>query len=319
MSTLDYRKGLHNLGDGCHAWLLPDGSWGWSNSGLITGAGSSMMVDTLFDLALTEEMLAGIAPVTDTNPLTTLVNTHSDGDHVFGNQLVAARDVEIIASDAAAELMTQEAVEALANTKKLPGATGDFARHIFSPFDFEGIVATGPDRTFTGETSLDVGGREVCLIQVGPAHTPGDVLVHVPDAQLLYAGDILFVGGTPIAWAGPIDRWVAALDRILDMDVETIVPGHGPISGKSQVSEMREYLVFVQAEARKRFDDGLSADEAIDSIDLGRWATLPEHGRLAQNVLNVYQQLDPDLPRPERLTVLDRIAKLEGFSPESGG
>ncbi|HZZ48827.1 MAG TPA: MBL fold metallo-hydrolase [Pseudonocardia sp.] len=314
MAALDYRKGLHDLGDGCHAWLLPDGSWGWSNSGLITGAGSSLMVDTLFDLALTEEMLVGIAPVTDTNPLTTLVNTHSDGDHVFGNQLLAARDVEIIASEAAAELMTQEAVEALAGTKKLPGATGEFARHIFGPFDFDGIVATGPDRTFSGETSLDVGGREVRLIQVGPAHTPGDVLVHVPDARLLYAGDILFVGGTPIAWAGPIDRWIAALDRILDMDIAAIVPGHGPVSGKPQVSEMREYLVFVRAEARKRFDDGLSADEAIDSIDLGRWADLPEHGRLAQNVLNVYQQLDPELPRPERLTVLDRIAKLEGFS-----
>jgi glyoxylase-like metal-dependent hydrolase (beta-lactamase superfamily II) len=314
MSTLDYRKGLHDLGDGCHAWLLPDGSWGWSNSGLITGAGTSLMVDTLFDLALTEEMLAGITPVTDTNPLATLVNTHSDGDHMFGNQLLAARDVEIVASEAAAELITQEQVDALANLKKLDGPTGDFARHIFAPFDFEGITATAPHRTFSGETSLDVGGREVQLIQVGPAHTPGDVLVHVPDARLLYAGDILFVGGTPIAWAGPIDRWIAALDRILDMDVRTIVPGHGPISGKPQVSEMREYLVFVQAEARKRFDDGLSADEAIESIDLGRWADLPEYGRLAQNVLNVYQQLNPDLPRPERLTVLDRIAKLEGFS-----
>jgi len=76
---------------------------------------------------------------------------------------------------------------------------------------------------------------------------------------------------------------------------------------------MREYLVFVRAEAQKRFQDGLSVDDAIATIELGRWAELPEHGRLAQNVLNVYQQLDPALPRPERLTVLERIAKLEGF------
>jgi cyclase len=313
MSSLDYRKGLHDLGAGCHAWLLPDGSWGWSNSGLITGANTSLLVDTLFDLALTREMLAGIAPVIDTHPIATLVNTHSDGDHVFGNELLAARDVEIVASEAAAELMTQEAVDALARLKKLDGPTGDFARHIFAPFEFEGITATGPHRTFSGETSLDVGGREVRLIQVGPAHTPGDVLVHVPEARLLYAGDILFVGGTPIAWAGPIERWIAALDRILDMDVVTIVPGHGPVSGKPEVAAMREYLVYVYDEARKRFDDGLSVDEAIASIDLGKWTDLPEHGRLAQNVLNVYQQLDPELPRPERLTVLERIAKLEGF------
>ena len=314
MGTHTYGKGLHDLGDGCHAWLLPDGSWGWSNSGLITGSGTSLMVDTLFDLELTREMLDGIRPVTDAHPLATLVNTHSDGDHVFGNELVAARGVEIIASAAAAELMTQDQVEMVVAVKKLPGVTGDFARHIFGPFEFAGITATGPDRTFSGEESLDVGGREVRLIQVGPAHTPGDTLVHVPDARLLYAGDILFVGGTPIAWAGPIDRWIAALDRILDIDVVTILPGHGPISGKDEVSAMREYLVFVEREARKRFEDGLYVDDAISSIDLGKYAELPEHGRLAQNVINVYQQLDPGMDRPNRLTVLSRIAALEGFT-----
>lgn len=318
MSSLDYTKGLHDLGDGCHAWLLPDGSWGWSNSGLVTGSGTSLLVDTLFDLALTREMLAGLAPVTGAHPVATLVNTHSDGDHVFGNQLLAERDVEIVASAAAAELMTQEAVDALAATTTLDGPTGEFARHVFAPFDFAGIVATGPHRTFEGELTLDVGGREVRLVQVGPAHTAGDVLVHVPDARLLYAGDVLFVGGTPIAWAGPIDRWVEALDAILDMDLAAIVPGHGPVSGKREVADMREYLVHVRRQAGRRFDEGLSVDDAIASIDLGRWADAPEHGRLAQNVLSVYQQLDPTMARPERLTVLDRIARLEGFGPDGG-
>jgi glyoxylase-like metal-dependent hydrolase (beta-lactamase superfamily II) len=315
MSTLDYRKGLHDLGQGCHAWLQPDGSWGWSNSGLITGSGTSLMVDTLFDLALTREMLAGIAPALEHHPLGTLVNTHSDPDHVNGNELVAGPGVEIVASAAAAELMTQEALDTVARVKHLDGTIGAFARHIFGPFELDGITATGPDRTFSGEESVDVGGREVRLIQVGPAHTPGDALVHVPDARLLYAGDILFVGGTPIAWAGPIDRWIAALDRILDMDVATIVPGHGPVSGKTEVSVMREYLASVEAQARQRYEDGLDVDDAVASIDLGRFADLPEHGRLAQNVLNVYQQLDPDVPRPDRLTVLTKIAALEGFDP----
>ncbi|SFO04005.1 Glyoxylase, beta-lactamase superfamily II [Pseudonocardia ammonioxydans] len=313
MSTLDYRKGLHDLGQGCHAWLQPDGSWGWSNSGLITGSGTSLLVDTLFDLALTREMLDGFGPVVADHPLRTLVNTHSDPDHTFGNELIAARGVEIVASEAAAELMTQEAADAVTATKRMPGTLGDFARHVFGPFELEGITATGPDRTFTGEESVDVGGREVRLIQVGPAHTPGDALVHVPDARLLYAGDIVFVGGTPIAWAGPIERWVAALDLILDMDVTTVVPGHGPVSGKAEVAVMREYLVFVEAEARKRYDDGLDVDEAIATIELGRFADLPESGRLAQNVLNVYQQLDPGVARPDRLNVLTRIAALEGF------
>ncbi|GAA3533689.1 hypothetical protein GCM10022222_16280 [Amycolatopsis ultiminotia] len=309
-----YRKGLHDLGDGCHAWLLPDGSWGWSNSGLITGSGTSLMIDTLFDLALTREMLEGIRPVTDRHPLGTLVNTHSDGDHVFGNQLLAERGVEIVASEAAAALMTQDQVTALASVKERDGALGEFTRHIFGPFDFSGIVSTGPDRTFAGEESLDVGGREVRLIQVGPAHTPGDTLVHVPDAKLLYAGDILFVGGTPVVWAGPTSRWIAACDLILDMDVTTIVPGHGPVTDKSGVGPVRDYLSFVQQEATKRYQDGLDVQRAVESIDLGRYAKLPEHGRLAQNVLNVYQELDPTVPRPPRFDVLGRIGALEGFT-----
>lgn len=309
-----YRKGLHELGGGCHAWLLPDGSWGWSNSGLITGSGTSLMVDTLFDLALTREMLEGLRPVTDRHPIGTLINTHSDGDHVFGNQLLAERGVEIVASEAAAALITQDQVDALAAVRDREGAVGDFARHIFGPFDFSAIVATGPDRTFEGRESLDVGGREVRLIQVGPAHTAGDTLVHVPDARLLYAGDILFVGGTPVVWAGPTSRWIAACDLILDLDVATIVPGHGPVTDKSGVAPVRDYLEFVRIEATKRYEDGLEVADAVASIDLGPYAGLPEHGRLAQNVLNVYQELDPAVPRPSRYDVLGRIAALEGFT-----
>jgi len=317
VSAPAYTKGLHDLGNGCHAWLQPDGGWGWSNAGLITGSGTSLLVDTHFDLALTREMLDGVRPVTDTHPIATLVNTHSDGDHVFGNELLAERDVEIIASAAAADLMTQQAVDSLALVKKIPGPIGDFARQIFGPFQFEGITSTGPDRTFEGELTLDVGGREVQLIQVGPAHTAGDTLVHVPDARLLYSGDILFSGGTPIVWAGPLDRWIDALDRILDMDVVTILPGHGPVSTKAEAREMREYLVFVEAESRKRYEQGLSVDDAIATFDLGKWADRPEHGRLAANVLNVYQQLDPDMDRANPLTILSRVAKLEGFTEDA--
>ena len=116
-----YAKGLHDLGDGCHAWLQPDGGWGWSNSGLVTGGGASLLVDTLFDLVTTRQMLDGIRPLTDRAPLTTVVNTHSDGDHCFGNELVASPGVEIIASGAAARLITQHAVEEISALPRLGG------------------------------------------------------------------------------------------------------------------------------------------------------------------------------------------------------
>lgn len=313
----DYRKGLHQVAHGCHAWLLPDGSWGWSNSGLIQGSGTSLMVDTLFDLATTRDMLDGMADELAGHPIRTLVNTHSDGDHYFGNEVVAERgDVEIIASKAAAELMTQENVDSIAALKKADGEAGAFARAIMAPFEFDDITSTGPTRVFEGEMSLDVGGREVQLIQVGPAHTPGDVLVYVPDAKLMYSGDIVFVGGTPIVWAGPAERWIDACDRILDMDVNVLVPGHGPVSDKSGVHAVRDYLTFVIDESTKRFHDGLSAEQAIDSIDLGRFADVPEFGRLAQNVYRVYQELDPDFAQPDRTTVIGRIGGIEGFGDD---
>ena len=105
-----------------------------------------------------------------------------------------------------------------------------FAR-CFGAFDFAGIELTPPEQTFSGELALRVGETELRLIEVGPAHTRGDTLVHVPGARVLFTGDILFSGAHPIAWAGPVSNWIAACDRILAMELETIVPGHGPPAG----------------------------------------------------------------------------------------
>src|SRR5437588_5016091 len=83
-----YRQGLHELGDGLYAYLQPDGGWGWSNAGLITGDGESLLIDTLFDLALTREMLLQMGSITGRHPISQAMNTHGNGDHWFGNQLV---------------------------------------------------------------------------------------------------------------------------------------------------------------------------------------------------------------------------------------
>lgn len=310
-----YTKGLHDLGDGCHAWLQPDGGWGWSNSGLVTGGSASLIVDTLFDLVTTRQMLDGIARLTERVPVTAVVNTHSDGDHCFGNELVAAPGVEIIASEAAAGLITQHAVEELAALPRAGGRVGDYMKAALAAFRFDDITIAPPTRTFTGRLSVDVGGREVTLIEVGPAHTPGDVLVHVPDAKLVYAGDILFIDSTPIVWAGPPQRWVDACNLLLDLPVATIVPGHGPVTGKTGVAQVRDYLDFVIIEATKRYDDGLDVGTAVASIGLGIYAGLAGRGRLAQNVAAVYRALDPQLPQQALLDIFDKIAELEGFPP----
>src|SRR5262244_2644557 len=89
-----YTKGLRDLGRGAYAWLQPDGSWGWSNAGLVVDGGRALLVDTLFDLGLTREMLDAMrAAVPAAAHIDTLVNTHSNGDHTYGNALVAGAEI----------------------------------------------------------------------------------------------------------------------------------------------------------------------------------------------------------------------------------
>ena len=312
VADIPYTRGLHQLNDTCHAWLVPDGTWGWSNAGLVTGDGESLLVDTLFDLAMTREMLDGLAPVTADAPIRTVVNTHANGDHWFGNELVA--DAEIIASTPTAEEMAANGPDLLLGMLQQPGATGRFAQHIFEPFDFTGITPTLATRTFDKELELSVGGTRVLLHNLGPAHTAGDSVVFVPAERTLYTGDLLFIGGTPISWAGPISNWVAACQFMLDLDVDTIVPGHGPVTDKAGVQSVMDYLQFVEKEAADRHARGMSAEDAMRDISLGRFAELDERGRLAQNVLAVYYELDPQLERVDTREVFRRIADLEGWT-----
>ncbi len=311
-----YDKGLHDLGDGCLAYLQPDGSWGWSNAGLIVGDGCSLLVDTLFDLRLTREMLDAMAPSTRVAPIATVVNTHANGDHCYGNQLLMG--AEIVASSATAEEMAEVPPAMLAAMNGASGPVGDLFRHFFGAFEFEGIDLTLPTRTFEQRLDLDVGGRVVELIEVGPAHTRGDTLVHVPDAGTVFTGDILFVGGTPIVWAGPLANWVAACDLLLGMDVEQVVPGHGPITDKAGVAAVRDYLAFVDAAAAARFAAGVDAWEAARDIarevgareEFRGWG---EFGRITVNVDTAYRTLDATHVSPDVVEQFRRMAELEGF------
>lgn len=309
MTAASYELGLVEVGQGCHAYLQPDGSWGWSNAGLITGDGVSLLVDTLFDLRLTAAMLDAMAPLTATAPLRTVVNTHANGDHCYGNQLVAG--AEIIATTATAEEMPEVPPAMLAALNHAEGELGELFRSFFGAFDFDGIDLTLPTRTFDGRLDLEVGGRQVELIEVGPAHTRGDALVLVPDARTVFTGDILFIRGTPIVWAGPLSRWIAACDLILQMDVDVVVPGHGPVTDKEGVVEVRDYLSFVEHEATERFHAGMDAWDAARDIALGSYVEWGEFGRLSVNVEAVYRSLDTTHQTPDVVEQFRRMAILE--------
>jgi len=313
---------LHELGDGCWAYLQGDGSWGWSNAGLVVGDGASLLVDTLFDLDLTAAMLTSLAPLTRTAPIATAVNTHANGDHCYGNQLLDG--VEIVASSATAHEMTEVPPAMLAALNSAEGEVGELFRHFFGAFAFDGIELRLPTRTFDGRLEVEVGGRLVELIEVGPAHTSGDTIVVVPDARTVYTGDILFIGGTPIVWAGPLSNWVAACDLMLGMDIETVVPGHGPVTDKAGVAAVRDYLSFVEGAASARHAAGVDAWDAAREIarEIGAregFRSWGEFGRIAVNVDTAYRSFDPAHSSVNVVEQFRRMAEIEGFTGTARG
>jgi cyclase len=316
MSGSNYSLGLHEVGEGCFAYLQPDGGWGYSNAGLVVGDGASLLVDTLFDLKLTAAMLNSMKQATETAPISTVVNTHANGDHCYGNQLVEGAN--IVASSATAREMTEVPPSMLAALNKAPGEVGDLFRSFFGDFEFEGIDLSLPTQTFDKRLDLNVGGQEVQLIEVGPAHTAGDTIAYVPSTGSVFTGDILFIGGAPIVWAGPLQNWIAACDLIIGLEATVVVPGHGPLTDNVGVREVRDYLSYVLNEATERQAQGMDAFDAAKEIcknmmgDTSKsFAGWKEFGRISVNVDTVYRTLDPQHQSPNVVEQFARMAALE--------
>ena len=307
-----FTKGLHEIGDGLYAYLQPDGGWGQSNAGLVVEGESTLLVDTLFDLALTREMLADMrraAP--QAQRIDTLVNTHANGDHTYGNQL--AGGARIVASERTASELSElppQAMAALVAQAPNMGATGRFFLDCFGSFEFTGIELTPPSETFNGELTLSVGGLRADLIEVGPAHTRGDTLVHLPERGVLFAGDILFNGGHPIAWAGHVSNWIAACERILSLEAEVIVPGHGPLADNAAVGELRSYFEYVRDQARERFHAGMTPLQAARDMAMDRYAAWGDGERLVVNVHTIFRELAGEEGGPDALTAFGEMAAL---------
>lgn len=307
--SVPYELGWHEVADGVFAYLQPDGSWGYSNAGLVLGDGEALLVDTLFDLVLTEAMLEAARPLLGGREITTVVNTHANGDHCFGNE--AVRTARIIASSAAAEEMADLPASALAVLSRLDfGPVGnEFVAEAFGAFHFEGIEAVGPTEQFTGSLRIALAGRQVTAYELGPAHTAGDVVVEVADAQVVFAGDLAFIGSTPLIWAGPVANWLAALDRIRAMAPGVVVPGHGPVVSLEGLDPIGEYLAFVLSESATRHAVGMSALEAAFDLDLGLYARWLDSERIILNVEACYAELDPAHERANLLSLFGELGR----------
>lgn len=326
--------GVHPIAPGVAAWITPDGNWGLGNTALISGTGESVLVDTLWDLPRTAAMLTGFRPMLENAPIGPVVNTHGDGDHWFGNQLTGAR--EIIATRSAAHRMRRHGpaemkklrlvARCFRGVSHLPLVGGrrwqvaaDYFDGMMAPFDYTGIRPTHPTTRFSGRMNLDVGGRRVELTEVGPAHTAGDLIVHLPDERIVIAGDIVFSGVTPVLWDGSVRKWIAACDHILALKPEIVVPGHGPLTDPAGVEALRHYWEFLSNAARRQFSlerPAASAGAAIVMSDeyqrepFASWVG-PERSMINVNALyRKFLKVRSHMSVLERLSVLRKTALL---------
>jgi len=277
-----------------YACLQEDRGLGYSNSGLVN-RGGGLVVDTFWDLPHTRRLYETYATVWP-GPAERVVNTHHNGDHCWGNQLFAGAEIighrlcrdlfEVAGTPAGLQM-----VKGLAEKPDADPAAAELARRL-ADWDFSGIELTPPTTVLDERLELDLDGVPAHLIYVGPAHTAGDVIVHLPESGVLFAGDVLFRLCTPIGWEGTTENWCRALDLMVDLAPETIVPGHGPICGAEGPKEMKAYLEYVRPESRRLRDAGHDALDAARRIDLGPYADWTEPERLYFNVARAYRELD---------------------------
>jgi cyclase len=281
---------LVELAPSVYACLQEEKGLGTSNSGLVD-RGGGLVVDTFWDLPHTREMIATYARVWQ-GRARRVVNTHRNGDHCWGNQLFDG--AEIIGHRLCAE---QFGVENPAVMQALRGATGSSdpataaMAGLLADWDFSGIELRPPTTLVDDRLALDLDGIAVDLIWVGPAHTAGDLLVHLPRERVVFTGDVLFRLCTPIGWEGTQAQWVRALDTIVALDPAVVVPGHGPLCGVEGPREMKAYLEYVYAEAARAFAEGLPVLEAAKRIDPGPYARWTEPERIVFTVDRAYREL----------------------------
>ena len=308
-----YEKGLCDLGNNSYAYLQPDGGWGWSNAGLICDGDESLIVDTLFDENLTNEMLLEMEkaePLAFQN-IVALVNSHSNGDHCNGNNCVNTE--VIISSESSLEEMKHESPEMMAGLliqAPTMGKLGDYFTKCFGEFDFAGVTRKLPNTTFNKETSKKVGDKVVELHEVGPAHTNGDVIAYVPNDKVVYTGDILFIEGHPILWAGPVSNWIDACKKIIALDVDSVVPGHGPVTDKRGVRAVQEYLSYIHDEAKARYDSGMQAVEACKDIDLSPFSSWGDAERIAVNINSLFREFKGEQEREDITLLFTQMSEL---------
>jgi len=211
----------------------------------------------------------------------------------------------VITSEAAGEEMRQLAeydfMEAMLTHPEHFGSGGEYFHEVMGRrFELRFDRHALPTRTFSQQLDLTVGTLPVRFERVGPAHTQGDAIAYLPERKILFTGDILFHEVHPLIDGSTVDAWIAALDRLIAMEVDIVVPGHGPITDRSGLAGLRDYMSYFTREARARFEAGLAFDDAVRDISLDAFRGWADEERVYMNMSSLYKSFgSPAIPMEE--------------------
>jgi cyclase len=308
-SSLDAREQLapprvEEVSDGVYAYIQPDGTWWINNCGFLAGRTRVAAVDACATETRTRAFLEAIAG-TAGQPVTTLINTHHHGDHTHGNYLFG--EATIVAHERCREEILAEG----------PSRTARYVGSgIWTEVEWGAIETAPPFLTYTDRVSLYVDDLRCEVAHVGtPAHTTNDSIVWIPERGVLFAGDLVFNGGTPFLLMGSVAGAITAVTALKTLGARTIVPGHGPVCGPSVIDDVLAYLQFVMSLAIEGSAAGVSPLDAARQADLGGFAELTDSERLVGNLHRAYAELAGAPPGAP----IDLIAALVDMVAFNGG
>lgn len=247
---------FRQLADGVYAYLQPPLVW-HSNAGAIVGEREVIVVDSLTNAAMAQDFLAEIRRVTD-KPVRFLINTHSHPDHVFTNHLFP-------------EAVTISTRRGWERTK---ANQGDQAKHAalfgrsFPDVDFAGGRYTPQDIAFSGTLSLQQGGRELRVLELGPGHSESDAVVYLPAERIVFCGDVFLNGMAPLPAEGHVSETIANCRALEALPADVFIPGHGAPGTVADVRAQRIELESRFQHARACFGQGMTYDEALAALTL---------------------------------------------------
>ena len=290
---------LNEVSAGIYAYIQPDGSWFLNNTGFLVGRKGVISIDTTSTERRTRKYLEAVSSVTS-QPVRTLINTHHHGDHTHGNCLLPLATI----------IGHPRCREEILNTPFPPPAG------LWTNVEWGDLHPEPPFVTFDDHLTVWVDDLRMELHAVPtPAHTTNDIVAWIPQRSVLFTGDLLFVGGTPFVPMGSVSGSLRALDWLRSFDAQTLVPGHGPVSGASAIDNVEDYLQFVQDAARRGKTAGLTPLETARQIDLGRFAELSDAERIVGNLYRAYAELDGAEPGAP----IDTSAALRDMVTYNGG